>query len=266
MHRASVHAGDAYVNIDLRNMENKPIAIITGGSTGLGFAMAKKFTGNNIHTVIIGRDKKKLDHACQELSVNCEAMVYDLNMLDGIPTLVENIIRKHGHIDILVNNAGINQKKNALEVTNDEFKNILQTNLISVFALTREVAKEMVKRKKGSIINISSMAAQYGLPGVVSYAASKTAIEGITRTLAVELSPLGVRINCVAPGFIVTNMSTTALNGDPERKQKVLSRTPMGKLGDPQDVANAVYFLATDESSFVTGSVLPVDGGNSIGF
>ncbi len=244
----------------------KKIAIVTGGSSGIGFAIAKKFTGQNIHTIIIGRNQKNLDEAAACLGENCETIGFDVTDLEGIPGLVKEILKNHGQIDILVNNAGINLKKSALEVTDQEFQNIIQTNLSSVFALTREVAKNMVAKKSGSIINISSMAAQYGLPGVVAYAASKTAIEGMTRTLAVELSPNNLRVNCIAPGFIATKMSATALNGDPERKQKVLSRTPMGRLGDPDDVANAAYFLASDDSTFITGTVVPVDGGNSIGF
>ncbi|MBX2945100.1 MAG: SDR family oxidoreductase [Cyclobacteriaceae bacterium] len=244
----------------------KKIAIVTGGSSGIGFAIAKKFTEQNIHTIIVGRDQQKLNEVTALLGSNSEGISFDVTNLSGLPELVNSIVKKHGQVDILVNNAGINMKKSALEVTDQEFQNILLTNLTSVFAITREVAKNMIANKSGSIINISSMAAQYGLPGVVAYAASKTAIEGITRTLAVELSPHGVRVNCIAPGFIATKMSATALNGDPERRQKVLSRTPMGRLGDPQDVANAAYFLASDDSTFITGTVVPVDGGNSIGF
>jgi len=244
----------------------KKIAIVTGGSSGIGFAIARKFSQQGIHTIIVGRNEQKLNEAVALLGSNGEAIAFDVTNLNGIPELVNRIIQQHGQVDILVNNAGINLKKSALEVTDQEFQQILLTNLISVFALTREVAKSMVAKKSGSIINISSMAAQYGLPGVVAYAASKTAIEGMTRTLAVELSPNNVRVNCIAPGFIATKMSATALNGDPERKQKVLSRTPMGRLGDPNDVANAAYFLASDDSTFITGTVVPVDGGNSIGF
>lgn len=244
----------------------KKIAIVTGGSSGIGFAIARKLASQQIHTIIIGRDEQKLNEAVAQLGKYGQAIAFDVTNLDGIPGIVNQIIQQHGQIDILVNNAGINLKKSALEVTNQEFQHILLTNLTSVFSITREVAKNMVARKSGSIINISSMAAQYGLPGVVAYAASKTAIEGITRTLAVEFSPHGVRVNCIAPGFIATKMSATALNGDLERKQKVLSRTPMGRLGSPEDVANAAYFLASDESTFVTGTVVPVDGGNSIGF
>ena len=247
-------------------MTKQKIAIVTGGGSGLGLAIARKLTENNIHTILVGRDKARLEAAVTSLGTNAEAIPFDLTNLSRIPELVQQIVHQHGTIDILVNNAGINQKKSALEVSDAEFQNILQTNLNSVFALTREVAKGMTSNGSGSIVNISSMASQYGIPAVVSYTASKSAIEGITKSLAVEFSPFGVRVNCVAPGFIETEMSARALNGDPERKRKVLSRTPMGKLGQPEDVAKAVYFLASDEANFITGSILRVDGGNAIGF
>ncbi|MGA9648353.1 SDR family NAD(P)-dependent oxidoreductase, partial [Pedobacter sp.] len=136
----------------------------------------------------------------------------------------------------------------------------------SVFAISREVVKKMLFVGAGNIVNISSMAAQYGIPKVIAYSAAKTGIEGMTRAMATELSPLGIRINCVAPGFIKTAMSAKALDADPERKNKVFSRTPMGKMGDPEDVAEAVYFLCSNASKYVTGVIMPVDGGNSIGF
>jgi NAD(P)-dependent dehydrogenase (short-subunit alcohol dehydrogenase family) len=122
------------------------------------------------------------------------------------------------------------------------------------------------KNIKGSIINISSMASQYGIPKVIAYTASKSAIEGMTRAMATELSPQGIRVNCIAPGFIATEMSARALNNDPERKAKAMGRTPMGTLGDPADVGNAAVFLASEGAKYITGVVLPVDGGNSIGF
>lgn len=132
--------------------------------------------------------------------------------------------------------------------------------------MSREVAKVMVQQKSGSIINMSSMASQYGIPHVIAYTAAKSAVEGMTRAMAVELSPLGIRVNCIAPGFIKTNMSSSALDRDSERKQKVLSRTPMERLGIPEDVAKAVLFLSSDEANYITGTVMCVDGGNSIGF
>lgn len=245
-------------------MKNKT-AIVTGGNSGLGFATAKKLCDNGVKTFIIGRSKDKTENACKEIGPNAIPVFFDLNNLEGIPEMIKDLA-KDGNIDILVNNAGINMKKEFLEVTDDEFLSIIHTNVLSVFAISREVVKVMKKHGGGSIINISSMASQYGIPKVIAYSASKGAIETMTRAMAVDLAQYGVRVNCIAPGFIKTKMTAKALNSDPERMNKVLSRTPMGTMGEPSHIADAVYFYATNESSFVTGTVLPVDGGNSIGF
>jgi NAD(P)-dependent dehydrogenase (short-subunit alcohol dehydrogenase family) len=242
------------------------VAIVTGGASGLGLAIAGKLISRGIFTVITGRDERKLKEAKTSLGELCLPLVMDMNRLDQIPGHIRDLAAQCGRIDILVNNAGINLKKDLVEVTDEEFQQILLTNLVSVFAISREVAKVMIRQKKGSIINISSMAARYGLPKVIAYAASKAAIEGMTRSMAVELSPLGILVNCIAPGFIETNMSSVALNNDPNRKQRVLERTPLGRLGVPEDIANMVSFLVSDESAYTTGTVIPVDGGNSIGF
>ncbi len=246
--------------------DRQQIAIVTGGASGLGLAIAKKFITQNIFCVIVGRDKEKLAAAKTSLGKNCETISFDLSNLTDIPELIQSIHDRHGSIDILVNNAGINLKKAMIELTDEEFQRIIQTNLTSVFAMSREVVKLMRMKKRGVILNISSMAAQYGIPFVTAYSASKTAIEGLTRAMAVELASEGIRVNCIAPGFIATNMSAAALDSDPERKRKVLSRTPMAKLGLPEDVAEAAYFLTNTQSSFITGTVLLVDGGNAIGF
>lgn len=246
--------------------QSKRIAIITGGGSGIGLAIAERFAKAGISTIIIGRDQQKLAAAKAQLGENCHPLAHDLNDLDSLPALVDQIISRFGRIDILVNNAGINMKKEFQEVTDEEFDQILHTNVRAVFALSREVVKTMLPHRSGNIINISSMASQYGIPKVIAYTASKAAIEGMTRAMAVELSPEGILVNCIAPGFIATEMSSRALNGDPERKQKVFSRTPLGRLGDPEDVADAALFLASDQASYLTGVVLPVDGGNSIGF
>lgn len=243
------------------------IAIVTGGGSGIGFAIAEKFVANNIKTIIVGRDQQKLNDAKNKLGELSNTIQCDLNDLTSIPKLVNNIIQQHGQIDILVNNAGINMKKEFIEVTDEDFQKILLTNVTAIFSISREVVKHMLeKNSKGSIINISSMASQYGIPKVIAYTASKSAIEGMTRAMAVELSPKGIRVNCIAPGFIATDMSAKALNNDPERKNKVMGRTPMGDLGQPSDIGDAAVFLATDASKYITGVVLPVDGGNSIGF
>ncbi|HBU78480.1 MAG TPA: 3-oxoacyl-ACP reductase [Muricauda sp.] len=245
---------------------DKKIAIVTGGNSGLGYATAKKFCDNGIKTYVIGRTKERTVNACAEIGDNAVPLIFDLTNLDKIPGMIQDIFDKEGQIDILVNNAGINMKKEFIEVTDAEFENILHTNLFSVFSISREVVKKMKETGGGSIVNISSMAAQYGMPKVVAYSASKTAIEGMTRAMAVDLAQYNIRTNCIAPGFIKTKMTAKALDSDPPRKEKVFSRTPMGKMGLPEDIADAVFFMCSKEAKFVTGTVLPVDGGNSIGF
>ncbi len=242
------------------------IALVTGGGSGLGMAIAKKFTEQGIETIIAGRNIGRLQAAKEVLGDKCHVQTCDISRLETIPEMVSGIIDRYGKIDILVNNAGINMKKDFSEVTDEEFQHIITTNVNAVFALSREVVKEMLNRNSGCIINISSMAAQYGLPKVIAYSASKSAIDGMTRAMAVELSPRGIRVNAIAPGFIYSEMTAKALDSDPERKAKVFGRTPMGIMGQPEDIGEAAYFLASDAAKFITGVILPVDGGNSIGF
>jgi NAD(P)-dependent dehydrogenase (short-subunit alcohol dehydrogenase family) len=246
--------------------QNLKVAIVTGGGSGIGLAIAEKFVSNSIRTVIVGRDEAKLNRAKTALGDLCYPMPCDVSNLPAIPFLISKVFGQFGQIDILVNNAGINMKKDFIEVTDEEFQRVIMTNLCSVFTISREVVKCMIPKGSGCIINISSMAAQYGLPRVIAYSASKTAIDGMTRAMAVELSPKGIRINAIAPGFITTPMTDMALNTDPERKAKVFARTPMGYMGKPADIADAALFLAGDAAKYITGVVLPVDGGNSIGF
>jgi NAD(P)-dependent dehydrogenase (short-subunit alcohol dehydrogenase family) len=242
-------------------------AIVTGGGSGIGLAIATKFVHAGIKTIIIGRNIEKLNKAKALLGNKCIAVVADLTDLKAIPALVKAIISDHGAIHVLVNNAGINMKKEFVEVSDEDFIGVIQTNLISVFVLSREVVGHMLKNNtKGSIVNISSMASQYGIPKVIAYTAAKSAVEGMTRAMSTELAPKGIRTNCIAPGFIGTDMSTKALDSDPERKAKALGRTSMGYLGNPADIGDAALFLASDCSGYITGAIIPVDGGNSTGF
>ena len=252
--------------MDTETATKTKTAVITGGASGIGLAIANKFVKSGIQCILIGRDERKLKNACKALGHLAFGIKYDISQLDGLPALVDAIVLKHGKIDILVNNAGIHLKKPFNEVTDEEYQTVILTNQVAVFSLSREVSRYMVAAKQGSIINISSMASQYGIPLVIAYTAAKAAVEGMTRGLAVELSPLGVRVNCIAPGFIKTAMSTKALINDPDRSKKVLGRTPMGRLGTDDEVADAALFLASDSSRYITGIILPVDGGNSIGF
>ncbi|WP_290791566.1 SDR family NAD(P)-dependent oxidoreductase [Flavihumibacter sp. UBA7668] len=238
-------------------------ALVTGGGSGLGYAIAKAFTEAGIQTVIAGRELEKLEKAAFTLGPLCSYRVCDVTHFAALPQLVNDIEAGIGPIDILVNNAGINLKKEFTEVTEEEFTHLLNTNVTAVFVLSREVVKKMLERGKGCIIHISSMAAIYGMPKVIAYTASKAAIDGMTRAMSVELSPLGIRVNAIAPGFIYSDMTAKALDADPDRKARVMARTPMGKMGQPEDIGAAALYLASDAASYVTGVVLPVDGGNS---
>ena len=248
-----------------QDLQNKNV-LVTGGANGLGYAIARAFLANGANVIIVGRDGEKLLLAKKQLGDKARCFAFDLNETGRLPELLEKIGNAVGAIDVLVNNAGINLKKEAVSVTDEEYQRIIQTNQVGVFALTREVAKPMIARCAGNIIMISSMAAHYGLPKVIAYTAAKAAVEGMTRALAVEWATHGIRVNCIAPGFIATAMSAKALNDDPERRNRVLARTPLGKLGEPADVAGAALFLASTQAKFVTGVMLLVDGGNSIGF
>ncbi|NBA87531.1 glucose 1-dehydrogenase [Emticicia sp. CRIBPO] len=250
---------------DAFSLEGK-LALITGGGAGIGFEIARCMISSGAKVAITGRNEDKLKEAVSVLGSSASYFVNDVTRLDTLEALVSKIEKDLGAIDILVNNAGINLKKPALEVTDDEFQNIVQTNLNAVFSLTRTCARRMVERQKGSVIMISSMAAYYGIDRVVAYASSKSGIEGMVRALASDLSKYNVRINAIAPGFIETNMMKTAMGSDPDRMNKALGRTPMGKFGQTTDIGWAAVFLASEAAGFITGASLPVDGGNSIGF
>ncbi|HMQ06033.1 MAG TPA: SDR family oxidoreductase [Saprospiraceae bacterium] len=248
-------------------MIKRKSAIITGGTSGIGYATAQRFIRGGYDVIITGRNQNKLEMASKELGEHSIPFLLDMADPEKIPTFVLKVHEMMGSIDVLVNNAGINLKKDFTEVTDQDFEAIIRINQSSVFALSREVVRVMLNQEtKGAIIHISSMAAYYGIPKVIAYTASKSAIEGMTRSMAVDLSPKGIRVNAVVPGYIRTPMTDRALDHDHERKSRVLQKTPMGRLGEPVEVANAIFFLASEEASFITGHALRVDGGNSIGF
>jgi NAD(P)-dependent dehydrogenase (short-subunit alcohol dehydrogenase family) len=242
------------------------VALITGGGTGIGLEIARCMVLAGATVIITGRRESVLQDSATDLGVGAHFLVNDVTDLSATDALVEQVEATYGPLDILVNNAGINMKKPALEVTDEDFSRIIHTNLNAVFALTRAAAKRMVARRSGTILMISSMAAYYGIDRVVAYAASKSAVEGMVKVLASEFSAQGVRVNAIAPGFIETEMSRTAMNSDPDRRDRAMRRTPMGKFGRPEDIGQAAVFLASDAARYITGVSLPVDGGNSIGF
>ncbi|QJD79263.1 SDR family NAD(P)-dependent oxidoreductase [Spirosoma rhododendri] len=241
-------------------------ALITGGGSGIGFDIARCMTLAGADVIVTGRREQPLIDAVETLGPKANYMVNDVTVRAELDQLVDTIERQHGPIDILVNNAGINMKKPALDVTDDEFDRVVHTNLNAVFSLTRACATRMVERNSGVVIMISSMAAYYGIDRVAAYGASKSAVEGMVKILASEWSGKGVRVNAIAPGFIETAMSKTAMGGDPDRFARAMRRTPMGTFGQPSDIGWAAVFLASEAARYITGASLPVDGGNSIGF
>jgi NAD(P)-dependent dehydrogenase (short-subunit alcohol dehydrogenase family) len=247
------------------SLEGKLI-LITGGGSGIGFEIAQCMAYAGAKIIITGRREDVLKDAALQLGEKAIYFVNDVTELSSLENLVNEIEITYGPIDVLVNNAGVNMKRPALEVSDDDFNRIIQTNLNAVFALTRTCAARMIARKSGSIIMISSMAAYYGIDRVVAYAASKSGLEGMVKVLASEFSPHNVRVNAIAPGFIETNMMKTAMGSDPDRMNRALRRTPMGKFGKPSDIGWAAVFLASEAAQYITGVSLPVDGGKSIGF
>lgn len=237
-------------------------AVVTGGGSGLGFGIAKVFLEAGAEVVIIGRDEEKLRLAQQQLGERCSYRAFDVTQLDQIPALVQEI----GAVDILVNCAGTHLKKWALEVSNAEFLEVMNVHVTSVFALSREFAKLMVERGRGSIILISSMAALMGLEQIVAYTTAKTAILGMQRSLVAELSPKGIRINTIAPGWIDTPMFHKATDNDPQRKANILRRIPMKTFGLPEDIGYAALYLSSPAGRYVNGVFLPVDAGASEAF
>ncbi|MGK0237212.1 MAG: NAD(P)-dependent dehydrogenase (short-subunit alcohol dehydrogenase family) [Candidatus Pelagisphaera sp.] len=247
------------------SLEEK-IALITGGGTGIGQSIARCMHEAGATVALVGRREEELSRAVNELGERAHYFVHDITEMGKAEELTCRIQDQLGPIDCLIHNAGKHLKKAALETTPDEFLAVLNTNVIGTHALTKAIAPGMVTRKSGSIQFIASMASLFGIPKVVAYSAAKSAHLGMVRTLSTELSPHGVRVNAIAPGWIETEMSAKALSGDPARLEKILSRTPMQKLGRPADVGWAAVYLASPAAAFITGTVLPVDGGASIGF
>lgn len=242
------------------------VALVTGGGTGLGFGICQALVQAGARVVMTGRREDVLKEACKELGDGAGYLRHDVNELSTIPALVGRIEEQFGPLDILVNNAGNHLKKPAVDTSDAELGSILQTHLFGSFALSRECGRRMIARESGSIIMIASMSALFGIPQVSAYSAAKSAMAGLTRALAVEFSPHGVRVNAIAPGWFDTALSRKAFRGDPGRREKILGRTPMGRFGHVIDVGYAAVYLSSPAARFITGIVLPVDGGVSIGF
>lgn len=241
------------------------VALITGGATGLGFATAKALSAAGAKVVLAGRRERVLQESAERLGGRASYEVFDVTRGVEAPDLMRRIRRRVGPVSILVNNAGVHLKREMEATSEEEFQAVLQTHVLGAFSVSRAAVPEMAQRG-GSILFMASMTAFIGMPKVVAYSAAKSAYVGMVRSLATELAPRGIRVNAIAPGWIESVMLHQALDGDAARKAKILARTPMGRFGEPADIGWAAVYLCSPAARFLTGVVLPVDGGASIGF
>ena len=249
----------------MKLLENKT-ALVTGGSRGIGEAIAIKFAehGANVAFTYVSSDEraKALEEKLAGLGVKAKAYKSDAGSYEASEQLVNDIIKEFGTIDICVNNAGISKDNLLLRLTPDQWDDVMTANLKSVYNLTKQVIKPMMKSRAGSIINLSSIVGVKGNPGQSSYAASKAGIIGFTKSIAQELGSRNVRCNAIAPGFVETDMTHYLKDGgEGEGANKWFEKIPLARFGKPEEIANVALFLASDMSSYVTGQVVGVCGG-----
>jgi gluconate 5-dehydrogenase len=242
------------------------VALITGGGSGLGLGMARCMVCAGATVVIVGRREAPLQAAQAELGERVLYEVADITEFAKVEALVGRIAERAGPVSILVNNAGIHLKKAAVDTTVEEFGALIDTHVLAAHNLSRHVLPGMIRARHGSILFTASMAAMIGMPLIIAYSAVKSAYVGMVRGLSAEVAEHGVRVNAIAPGWIESPMLRKALSGDEKRTAKILSRTPMGRFGEPDDIGWAAVYLCSPAARFVTGTLLPVDGGASQGF
>lgn len=241
-------------------------AIVTGGGTGLGLGITRCLAQAGARVVITGRRPEVLQDAAAQLGDAVVPVVLDVTDTALLPDFVRDVETKVGAPSILVNNAGVHVKKPALEMTDEDFDSVLRTHLTGAFALTRAAAPGMLAQQRGSLVFVSSMTAYMGMPLVTGYATAKTGVIGMVRTLSAEFAPKGVRVNAVAPGWIDTPMLRKAISADAERERKIRGRIQIEGFGAPEDVGWAVVYLCSEAARYVTGVILPIDGGGHASF
>ena len=234
--------------------------IITGGGSGIGLACTKLFSDQGAKITIFGRRKKRLEFAAREIEGDILPVSGDLTHSNDLDNLVSKTLNAFGKIDIVINNGGVFTGSSLHETSNEEWDTVMNTNINSVFQLTKRVLPLMIERKAGTFVHIASILGLVAAPGVAAYNVSKGALLQFNRSIAMEYGSLGIRSNAVCPGLVKTEM-TEDLMKDEKLMLEWGKDYPIGRFGVPEDIANACLYLASDESSFVTGTALPVDGG-----
>ncbi len=233
-------------------------ALVTGASGGIGAAVAKALHAQGANVAISGTRKEKLDALAKELGDRVHVLPCDLRDRAAVVKLAEEAEKAVGQVDILVNNAGITHDNLFMRMKDEEWDDVINVNLNSVFVLTRGILRGMMRRRYGRIVNIASISGVFGNPGQANYAASKAGLVGMTKSLAREVASRGITANAIAPGFISTPM-TDALT--PKQVEMIAAAIPAQKFGKPEDIASAVVFLASQESGYVTGETMHINGG-----
>jgi gluconate 5-dehydrogenase len=239
------------------------LALVTGSGSGLGLAIARGLGQAGATLLLNGRNAQKLERAASSLradGLTAHTFVFDVTKSDDVNAAVEAIERNIGPIAILVNNAGLMRRAPLAELEERAWREVLETNLTGVFVVTRCVARRMMERRRGKVINICSLMSEVGRPTTGAYAAAKGGLKMLTRAMAVEWAPFNIQVNGIGPGYFLTDM-TRPLAANPEFDAWIKRRTPAGRWGNPEELAGAAVFLASDASDFVVGQVLYVDGG-----
>jgi len=235
-------------------MSEKPIALITGGNRGIGLAIARSLAQDGFHVVIGSRSGQVVD------GFDCVAM--DVSSAQSVDDAFSHVENTWGIPEILVCNAGITKDALVMRMSDEDFEDVINTNLTGAFRVAKRATKGLLKLKKGRLIFISSVVAMLGSPGQVNYAASKSGLIGMARSFARELGSRGITTNVIAPGFVETDMTASL---DDKRRQEISSSIPLGRFSDAQEIANVVSFIASTKAGYITGAVIPVDGGLGMG-
>jgi 3-oxoacyl-[acyl-carrier protein] reductase len=240
---------------------DKQIAVVTGASRGIGQAIALELARQGatvIGTATSASGAESITEALREANGQSRGAVLDVTDDAAADAFIDGVIKEFGGLNVLVNNAGVTKDQLAMRMKDDEFDTVINTNLRAVFRLSRAVLRPMMKARGGRIINITSVVASSGNPGQANYAAAKAGVAGMTRALAREIGSRGITVNCIAPGFIDTDMTRVL----PEEQRAALTaQIPLGRLGSPDDIAHAVAFLASPHAGYITGTTLHVNGG-----
>jgi len=235
-------------------MSEKPIALITGGNRGIGLAIARSLAQDGFHVVIGSRSGQIVD--------GFDSVAMDVSSAQSVDDAFSHVENTWGIPEILVCNAGITKDALVMRMSDEDFEDVINTNLTGAFRVAKRATKGLLKLKKGRLIFISSVVAMLGSPGQVNYAASKSGLIGMARSFARELGSRGITANVIAPGFVETDMTASL---DDKRRQEIASSIPLGRFSDAQEIANVVSFIASTKAGYITGAVIPVDGGLGMG-